>query len=475
MPLRAESPTSGAMPLEPDAPDRRKHLRINLSLFWSTFLQLALLLLGSILAWAQTVRMLELEPRAVQTARQIATLVNLSRAALVNADAINRVSLIKTMTEQESLRIVPREPGDVYEPFDSDSLGRRITRELSARLGPDTVVANRVNHVEGLWIGFTIDGDRYWLVTDRGRVSQTAGSTWLVWLVTAAVLSLTGAALIASRLSRPLRHLSLAAKRVRDGNFQPSMLDETLATDEVRSVNIGFNDMTRRLAKIDQDRGIMLAGISHDLRTPLARLRLESELSVADPQARAAMEADIGQLDAIIGKFLEYARPTHVQLSPVSLRSLLESVAFGSRNRNDIQIKLDLTPGLLVEVDEVELGRVFSNLIENAGRYGKSADGIARVEITARANEHWVYVRLRDRGPGVPEIQLIELTKPFYRAEAARTMANGAGLGLAIAERTCQRMGGTFQLANMRSGGLAANLRLRRAPEDAISTLPNIS
>jgi hypothetical protein len=94
-----------------------------LSLFWRTFFLLALLLAGSIVAWLQTLRALEFEPRAVQTAQQIASLVNLSRAALVHADAIARVSLIKTMAEQEGVRILPREPDDKFEPFDTDALG----------------------------------------------------------------------------------------------------------------------------------------------------------------------------------------------------------------------------------------------------------------------------------------------------------------------------------------------------------------
>ena len=135
------------------------------------------------LAWLQTLRAMEFEPKALQTAQEIAALVNLSRAALVHADAINRVSLIKTMSEQEGLRILPREPGDLVEPFDTDGPSQRISRELGSRLGPGTEVANRVNQQEGLWIGFTIEGDRYWLRTDRARFSHAAGrsnnSRWL--------------------------------------------------------------------------------------------------------------------------------------------------------------------------------------------------------------------------------------------------------------------------------------------------------
>lgn len=453
------------MPLEASPGEAKLRRRWGLSLFWRTFFLLALLLIGSILAWLQTLRALEFEPRAIQTAQQIASLVNLSRAALIHSDAINRVSLIKTMTEQEDVHIVPREPGDTFEPFNTDTLGQKITQELSERLGPGTVVANSVNQEEGLWVGFTIDDDNYWMLTDRARFTPTTGRTWLIWLVTAAALSLTGAALIARLINLPLKQLSFATKRVRDGDFEASTLDESVATREIRAVNIGFNRMTQKLAQIEQDRAIMLAGISHDLRTPLARLRLETELSVTNAEARADMAADIVQIDAIIDKFLDYARPGSVRLSAVSLREIIDTCLYSARNRADMQVNLDLADGLVVMADAVELTRVVTNLLENAYRYGKSPDtGVAVVDISAQGGEQWVRLRVRDHGLGVPDEQLAKLSKPFYRGEAARTAANGAGLGLAIVDKTIASMGGTFVLNNTTSGGLAATIRLQRAP-----------
>jgi two-component system osmolarity sensor histidine kinase EnvZ len=287
----------------------------------------------------------------------------------------------------------------------------------------------------------------------------------MIWLTTAAALSLAGAALIARLINQPLKQLSFAAGRVRDGDFHASSLDETVATSDIRDVNIGFNRMTQKLAKIEQDRAIMLAGISHDLRTPLARLRLETELSVSDIEARANMAADIAQLDAIIGKFLDYARPGNVNLTSVPLREVIEACLFSVRNRTDMRFNLDLSDDLMVLADEVELGRVITNLLENARRYGKSLDtGVAVVDIAAKARDKWVMLRVRDHGMGVSTEQLANLTKPFYRGEAARTAANGAGLGLAIVEKTISSMGGTFVLSNTTSGGLAANIKLQRAP-----------
>ena len=456
-PYPSESPVETASaPLE-GAPRR------GVNLFWRTFFFLALLLVGSILAWFQTYLTLESEPRAIQSAQQLASLVNLSRAALRYSDSIARVSLIKTLADEEQVRIAPREPKDKYEVFVGDEFGQRIADELRARLGKDTVVASSVNGEKGLWVGFSIDGDSYWLLTDPSRIGPPRSSIWVVWLLIAAALSLAGAAVIARLINQPLKQLSFAASRMRDGDFDASLLDEQVATSEVREVNIGFNRMAAQLSKIEQDRVVMLAGISHDLRTPLARLRLETELSVADLDAREHMAADIAQLDAIIDKFLDYARPEPAHLESVSLNEIIASAVYAIADDKDLSVSVDLSPGINVLADSVDLSRVISNLLENARRYGKTpGTGITKVEIIAKIRDQWVLIKVRDHGEGVAPHILAKLTSPFFRGDMARTEATGAGLGLAIVEKTILRMGGLFNLANSSSGGLAAYIKLRR-------------
>ena len=438
--------------------------RRGFSLFWRTFFFLALLLFGSIVAWLQTYRALESEPRAIESAQQLASLVNLSRVALRFSDSIARVTLIKTLADEERVKITLREPQDRFELPEGDTLRQRISAELKARLGEGTIVASKVNGQDGLWVGFSIDRDAYWLQTDESRIGPSRGTTWVSWLLTAAALSLAGAALFARLINRPLKQLSFAASRMRDGDFDASLLDEKAATSEIREVNIGFNRMAEQLSKIEQDRVIMLAGISHDLRTPLARLRLETELSVTDLEARAHMAADITQLDAIIDKFLDYARPEPAELAPVSLNAVVDAAVYAVGDADDMRIALDLPDKLDVLADEIELLRVVSNLIENARRYGKSVDtGIAMIDISAKIRDQWVLIKIRDHGLGVSAETLPKLTRPFFRGDAARTAATGAGLGLAIVEKTIARMGGVFKLTNTSSAGLAAHIKLRRS------------
>src|SRR5580765_7892407 len=435
---------------------------VALSLFWRTFFLIALLLVSGVFAWTQTFRALEFEPRATQQAQQIAGLVKLTRAALLSSDGINRVALIKGISNQETLKLAPREPGDKWEPYEVDRVSRAIGQELRTQLGPDTLVSSAVNGVPGLWVGFSIEKDPYWLLAEPTREGPMSWNTITLWVSIALLATVLGSATIARLINQPLKELSFAASRIREGEFD-SRLDENTLTSEIRQVNMGFNRMARELAKVEQDRAVMLAGISHDLRTPLSRLRLEAEMSVHDEEAKGNMAMDIDQLDAIIDKFMDYARPGEVKLVPVDVAAIVEREALAFRDTSQIRITSKVAPDTRVLADDVELGRVLQNLFENARRYGRSTDtGIARVVVSYARTGQWVIVTVRDHGQGVDPKKLDQLTTPFFRGDAARTAATGAGLGLAIVEKAVQRMGGAFELANATEGGLLAHVRLKK-------------
>ena len=456
---------------------------LQISLFWRTFVLLVLLLLTSSVAWLLTFRTLENESRALQSARQISSAVNLTRSSLVHADAIYRTSLIKNISDQEGLHIRPREATDKVAPYPQDQHRLQLQQELQKRLGSGTVISSRVNDETGLWVSFAIQGDEYWLQTELDRFEAVSSQAWLYWVAVAIALSMFGAAVIAGLINRPLKLLSQAANRVRVGNFSGARLDETVLTTEIHNVFRGFNQMTDQLSKVEADRTVMLAGISHDLRTPLARLRLETELSVADEAARIEMSSDIEQINGIIGKFLDYARPNFVVLKPVGLADIVaqatQAAMTNSKEAQDIIIEQHIPASLQVMADPIELQRILSNLIENARRYGKSPinmtefstisasqaltqneywsptllfeDGIevAHVHISAKTQGEWVVISVRDHGSGVPPNVLNQLKTPFFRANNARSDVTGSGLGLAIVEKTVQGMQGKMILSNV--------------------------
>jgi len=400
----------------------------------------------------------------VQAAQQTASLVNLARTALNSTDGINRVALIKGLSNQESLKLAPREPKDKWEPYETDRISRAIGQELRSQLGPDTLVAGSVNGKPGLWVGFSIEKDPYWLQAEPSRVGPMSWNTLTLWVSIAFLATVLGSAAIARLINQPLKELSFAASRIREGEFD-SRLDENTMTSEIRQVNMGFNRMARELAKVEQDRAVMLAGISHDLRTPLARLRLEAEMSVHDEEAKHNMAMDIDQLDAIIDKFMDYARPGDSKMVPVHLSSVVDREMAAFRDTSQIRITARVAIDTKVMADETELGRVLQNLFENARRYGRSTNtGIARVQVSYARTGPWVILTVRDHGPGADPAKLAQLTTPFFRGDAARTAATGAGLGLAIVDKAIQRMGGSFELTNAPDGGLMAHIRLKKAP-----------
>ena len=369
----------------------------------------------------------------------------------------NRVSSLPRPTFSPGLILVPRERGDLIELPRPNAYDQRVSAELRQRLGPETEVASSLNGAPGLWVSLSVGGERYWMNAHAARLHPVAGDAWWWWMLLAALLSAIGAAVIARLINRPLKQLSFAASRLRDGDFEASHLSEDDVTSEIREVNAGFNRMARQLAKIDQDRAVMLAGISHDLRTPLARLRLEAEMSVNDEAARTAIAADIEQMDAIIGQFLDYARAAGDEgIVDTDIEQLLNDVA-ARFARSGIRLHLDCPPLPSARLRPLAVARAVGNLIENARKYGGG-------EITLAAHDaagHLV-IEIMDRGPGIPVEEMERLKRPFTRLESARTDVKGTGLGLAIVERIAKLHGGTLTLAAREGGGLVAALRLPR-------------
>jgi two-component system osmolarity sensor histidine kinase EnvZ len=308
----------------------------------------------------------------------------------------------------------------------------------------------------------------YWLQVAQGPLSAPAGPGRPLLLNLLALLVSCGlVAWTAWRLNRPVEALHQAAGRVRDGDLD-SRLDEQSTVREIREVNAGFNRMARELARVEQDRAVMLAGISHDLRTPLARLRLEAEMSVADPHALAHMAADIDQLNAIIDKFTDYARPDLPALQLVDLQTQLEALCGRVEGDARVRLAIDRPAPALAMADPTDLLRVLVNLVENAARYARGADGgPAEVSVQAQVAQEEIDIRVCDRGPGVPPHQLGQLVQPFFRGNAARTEATGAGLGLAIVDKAVQRMKGRLAFRNLPGQGLEVRIVLPRAPVQA--------
>jgi two-component system osmolarity sensor histidine kinase EnvZ len=283
--------------------------------------------------------------------------------------------------------------------------------------------------------------------------------------VAALLLSLLGAWLIVFRITRPLKALQEAARKVGAGETA-ARLDEGGPT-ELATVAHAFNQMSADLAQLDQDRALILAGISHDLRTPLTRLRMGIEMA-GDDGLREGMSADVEEMDKTIGQFLDFARSESGEaLQEVDVGALLAELATQYQRRGfNVAVPPAPTLASAIPVRPQALRRAVSNLIDNALRHAGN-DSPVELALNAAAGESSIEVR--DRGPGIPSQEVERMKRPFARLETARTDAAGAGLGLAIVERIARSHNGRLELLAREGGGLVARLVLH--PSTPTATL----
>jgi two-component system osmolarity sensor histidine kinase EnvZ len=307
--------------------------------------------------------------------------------------------------------------------------------------------------VSGSWVSFDIDGDDYWVFMARDALSRDIGRQWIGWAVAALVLSLLVAVAITRVVNQPLARLSHAARALGRGQAPATLPDE--GPPEIRTVNASFNRMVADLAKLEQDRAVLLAGVSHDLRTPLARLRLEVELSGLPEETQRAMAGDLEQMDAIVGQFLDYARPQPQQPASESAEHARAA------HEGPVDVSAHIAPEVSLQGHAVELRRALDNLLTNAARYGRSPDdGTLHLEIDLRVADGHAVLSVSDRGSGIPPEAYERLLRPFERGDTARAGAAGAGLGLAIVERIVEQHRGRLELATNAPHGLRATLVL---------------
>jgi two-component system osmolarity sensor histidine kinase EnvZ len=424
-----------------------------MTLFTRSFLLIALLILASAAATVQLYRVYEREPRARELAQQTVSIVNLTRAALVNADPVLRRNLLIELNERERIRLAPVTGGETLQPLPDDALFDLVTKKVKGILGEQTRFAYARDRVEGFWVSFTIEDDDYWVMLPRERFEPAFGLEWAGGGLALVALALAGAWLIASTLSRPLGAIAAAAGEVGRGRA-PAPLAET-GPREMRTVSRAFNRMAGDLAAMERERAMVLAGISHDVRTPLSRLRLALEMSGADKAAAEGMGADIEEMDKVIAQFLAFARGEDEPLVEDDLNILVAEIVDGYRKRDQ---QVTFAPGSLPELRFAPLAvrRAVTNLIDNALRYAATA-----IEVATRRAAAEALVEVRDRGPGVPAGEAERLKRPFTRLDEARSGPGGAGLGLAIVDRVARAHGGQLELAAREGGGLVARLSLR--------------
>ena len=425
------------------------------SLLWRSVLLIALLLVVANLAWVQIFRVSERAPRARQTAQQIASVINITRWALITADPTKRYELLAELSQSEGIQVYSAIPNERISPLPDRAFLQEVAGELRRQLGPATQITLSRAGVRGVWVSFPIDEEQFWVFMPRSRIERNEPLRWVGWGVLVLILALGGAYLIVSRINRPLRQLTRASAQMgRGATPQPVTESGPL---EISTLARAFNQMAADLKRHDDERVLLLAGVSHDLRTPLSRIRLALEMmdDKGDPALRAGLVQDIEEIDAAIGQFLDFARLRDAEPAApgTDLDALVESVvARYAHACKAVHAHPGAVPPLAIRPRSMT--RLLGNLIDNALRYGGT-----EVEVVTGADGERVFIEVLDRGPGVPPEAAERMLQPFTRLDAARS-GSGTGLGLAIVDRIARLHGGSVRLLQREGGGLRARVEL---------------
>ena len=430
----------------------------------SLFGRLILLLVAVVGLVALTTFMLFNRDRAALLAHQFndTKLVQMKalRASLEAVDGPSRRETLARLGREYGVNIVAESerPTIGITPVGPamQSLQERLREGLGE--GTDVRIAPRSRQ---LFVHMQAGNEGYWVGFPLPPRQQEDIPTRIIALAAAIIVVVLLAAFAFARyLARPLRELRSAVERVGRGET-PKPLPES-GTSEIAAVNRGFNAMIANLRQVERDRAVMLAGVSHDLRTPLARLRLGIEMQPADKAMRDGMIADIEEIDRIIDQFLDFARDDAAATTPpIDInRELALCVDRYARAGRDV--RLQPGPPALVRIKPTAVSRVANNLIDNGLAYGRPP-----LEITTQVRDHQVVVDVADRGAGIAASDAERLKQPFTRAGEARARedgAAGAGLGLAIVDRIARLHGGRFDLLPRSGGGTIARVILPAAP-----------
>ena len=429
------------------------------TLLWRTFVLIVLLLGASLLAWLQIYQQYALKPRSEQISQMVVSVVNITRAALIAADASQRLALLRELRAEEGIRILPAEQDDITGELPSTEPMLLLEQRVRQRLGDFTRFAAQLNGKEGFFVSFRVDErdpeDEYWLMLPPERVARNTAVQWLGWGAVAILTSLLGAYLLVLGVTRPLKALERAASAIGRGE-PPGVLPQQGAR-EIVAVAQAFEQMHHDLAQLDSDRALILAGVSHDLRTPLARLRLGIEMSGASAADIDAMGSDIEEMDRIIRQFLDFARDAQQEACVSTELVALLAQLVERYQRRGAHLTLHAPPDCTLAIRAESIRRAVTNLIENALRY---AGQDLPIDIFLRRTGQCVDIEVADRGPGIPPEEVDRIKRPFTRLEAARTDARGSGLGLAIVERIARQHEGNLRLLARPDGGLRAILQL---------------
>lgn len=360
------------------------------------------------------------------------------------AEAFHRETGIGVYRERDALKLGLASAG--YYPYRSEQMSALLGGPAEVRIsqGDEYLFWIRPPQAPNLWVKIPLLG-----------LEEANFSPLIFFLGIIGVLSVAGGWLFVRQLNRPLKSLQRAAEDVGRGDF-PEPLTEH-GTSEIMAVTQAFNHMSKGIKQLEDDRNLLMAGISHDLRTPLTRIRLASEMmSELDDFLKEGIENDIDDMNNIIDQFIDYIRHDSKDKAELGDLNVLVEEVLNAETPSDRNINFISHDCPKIPLRYVAVKRALANLIQNAIRYTQNDIEV----ITGHDKEKsCVYFIVSDHGEGIPDADIERLFQPFTQGDTARG-TEGSGLGLAIIKRIVDTHGGQVVLSNKPEGGLQAKVCL---------------
>jgi two-component system osmolarity sensor histidine kinase EnvZ len=425
-------------------------------LFWRSLIIIVapIVLLQAIIAYVFFERDLDTTTRrlARDVAADMALLVSLED----NHQGVERDRLRALAARQLNYRIRFLQGQDLP-PFHgtlTSTIDLALDDILEQRIG-----ANRDFRTERIGDDFEIKVDVHdgvlAVLVPRDRVTVSKPDIFIAWMVGSALILVVIAIIFLKNQVRPIERLARAADSFGKGRAVPDF--KPYGATEVRRAAQAFITMRERIERHVTQRTEMLAGVSHDLKTPLTRLKLALAMMPDGDAEIASMRGDVAEMEHMLDEYLAFARGEGGEESlPTDLGELVRDAAVAAaKARQRDGIVVDAPEHVIVSVKRAGLRRVLSNLLDNALKHG------SKVAISLQRDERMVEIAVEDNGPGIPEARREEAFRPFHRLDEGRNLqSGGSGLGLAIARDITRAHGGDLVLGYSSLGGLKATVRL---------------
>ena len=339
-------------------------------------------------------------------------------------------------------------PKEIFERRFSP-MDRSLRRELKSTFGNDNYWFTTVNYLDVVEVRIRSKNNLQFFFP-KERIATSSVRLFVLWITLPSIILIFIAILFLKNQTRPITNLAKAAQRFGKGDyineFRPS------GAREIRNAAYEFDRMAKRINRHLNQRSEMLSGISHDLRTPLTRLKLQLEM-IKDTEISKKMSKDIDEMDNMLNDYLQFAK-TQIKenTESMSLSKIFNNIREKMGMKN---LTIDIKEEIILSGRKHALERCFSNIVHNGLTYGE------KVIVTIQKSSNRAIIKIEDNGPGIPQEHYRNVFKPFFRLDRSRSLnKSGVGLGLAIVEDIVNSHGGNIQLSKGSLNGLQVKISL---------------